>query len=62
MSKENALLMGRAILNETIATLRFRLCVCGNEQPYTVGRGVPECESCGRVLLKDRRRVRHKPK
>jgi hypothetical protein len=45
-----AMLKARAILADCIRTLRFAKCRCGNEQPYTLGRGIPDCESCGRQI------------
>jgi len=42
------MLFAQAILENTIATLRFYPCPCGNLQPFK-GQ-VPDCEECGRQL------------
>ena len=45
------MLLARELLARTVAALRFMPCpVCGNHQPFEVGRGVPDCESCGHVF------------
>lgn len=47
-AKAVAAAVGRQIMDQAIASLRFYRCPCGNEQPFIAGRGKPDCESCGR--------------
>lgn len=46
---ERSMLVARTILDKTVATLRFYRCSCGNIQPFELGRGKPDCESCGKL-------------
>ena len=44
----SAMQMACSVLETSITSLAFYRCKCGNLQPFTIGRGKPNCESCGR--------------